>query len=58
MSTPQSAPIETQEGKKKEPARELLPVTKPVIICGWCGAIEIYLSNGKTECPNCDEYLH
>ena len=30
---------------------------KPVVICGFCGAREHYMSNGKTECPNCDEYL-
>ncbi len=30
---------------------------KPVVICGFCGAREHYISNGKTECPNCDEFL-
>ena len=27
----------------------------PVVICGWCGAVEQYISSHKTICPNCDE---
>lgn len=30
--------------------------TKPVVYCGLCGAEEQYVTHGKTECPNCDEF--
>lgn len=29
-----------------------------IVICGSCGAIEEYIDNHKTECPNCDEYIY
>ncbi len=30
---------------------------RPDVICGWCGAKEHYITEHKTECPNCEEYL-
>jgi hypothetical protein len=32
-------------------------ISKPEVICGWCGAKEHYINEHKTECPNCEEYL-
>ena len=32
-------------------------ITRPEVICGCCGAREIYIGNGKTECPNCEDDL-
>jgi hypothetical protein len=31
---------------------------KRIVICGSCGAVEIYIDDHKTECPNCDEYIY
>jgi hypothetical protein len=31
---------------------------KPVVICGSCGAQELSLENGRTECPHCDDYIY
>jgi len=32
--------------------------TKPLVICGSCGAIEQTVEGGRTECPHCDEYIY
>lgn len=27
----------------------------PIVLCGWCGTVEVQLGNNKTICPNCGE---
>ncbi len=54
--------VNNEMSKSSTPKAEISPakedIRKPVIICGLCGAKEQYISQNKTECPNCDEYIY
>ena len=58
INTIESTPVtDNQQNNYTYTEQQQTAVTNkaPVVLCGWCGAVEQYIGNHKTICPNCGE---